>query len=57
MTIAGEDLLVVMRASAETGRMEATANYYVRLVSSTHACRGSDNGSILRAKNRIYSNV
>lgn len=34
MTIAGEDLLVVMRASADTGQMDVTANYYVRLVSS-----------------------
>jgi hypothetical protein len=36
MTIAGEDLLVVMRATAETGRLEDTANYYV---SPSHAER------------------
>ena len=40
MTIAGEDLLVVMRASADTGRMDVTANYYVRLVSSSVHAEG-----------------
>lgn len=29
MAIAGEDLLVVMRATFESGKLEATANYYV----------------------------
>ena len=37
MTIAGEDLLIVMRATFETGRMEATANYYVRRMYGTTA--------------------
>jgi hypothetical protein len=40
MTIAGEDLLVVMRASADTGGTDVTANYYVRLVSSSMHAEG-----------------
>ena len=40
MTIASEDLLVVMRASADTGQMDVTANYYVRLVSFSKHTEG-----------------
>lgn len=41
MTISGEDLLVVMRATFESGKLEATAQYYVGALMYDTVCTRS----------------